>query len=141
MAPRVGVDEDGTRATKIHNYGVRGLTPDFVSQVLLLVTVGLAIYDPSLELHILSNFRWKFISELKDTGMGLIGYHVSLKVLKMRDFSSLMPTRFFHQVSPSGDTVYVFIDANDLFKASKVANAIKLQTTQSIWMDLGKFAK
>ena len=95
MAPRVGVDEEGTRATKIHNYGVRGLTPDFVSQVLLLVTLGLAIYDPSLELHILSNFRWKFISELKDTGMGLIGYHVSLKVLKMRDFSSLMPTLFF----------------------------------------------
>ena len=52
-----------------------------------------------------------------------------------------MPTLFFHKVSPSGDTVYVFIDANDLFKASKVANAIKLQTTQSIWMDLGKFAK
>ena len=85
MAPRVPVDEDGTHVSVIHNHARKGL----------------AIYDKSQVLHTLSNFHWKFISELKDPALGLVGYHVGIKVqfhfslvlqpLKSSSFSS----RFF----------------------------------------------
>ena len=65
MAPRVPVDEDGSQVSIIHNHG----------------TKGLAIYDKTQALHLLSNFHWKFITELKDPALDMMGYHVGIKVL------------------------------------------------------------
>ena len=65
MAPRhQPPDEDGNHVSIIHNYGKKGL----------------AIYDKFQVLHFISNFHWKFVSELKDTSMDLVGYLVGLKV-------------------------------------------------------------
>ena len=67
MAPRVPVDEDGASVSIIHNSSSGNK--------------GLAIYDKSQCLHLLSNFHWKFITELKDPAMDMVGYLVAVKVL------------------------------------------------------------
>ena len=57
-------DEDGSQVSIIHNHGKRGL----------------AIYDKTQLIHYLSNFHWKFVSELRDAALDLVGYLVAIKV-------------------------------------------------------------
>ena len=123
MAPRVPVDEDGLQVSIIHNHG----------------TKVLAIYDKSQCLHILSNFHWKFITELKDSGLDMVGYLVGIKVLFV--FLSKSFLIFFIQVFPPGEVVYVYIDVSDLYKVLSVKKAIQMQTKHIVWMDMGKFTK
>jgi len=84
---------------------------------------GLAIYDNVQVLHTLSNFHWDFIAELKDPALGLVGYNVGITVF------------------PEGQVGYVFIARKDLLKERRVEDAIRRQTKQSIWMNLGQFSK
>ena len=123
MAPRVPTDEDGTTVSIIHNHGRKGL----------------AIYDKSQCLHVLSNFHWKFIAELKDPGMDMIGYHVGIKVIFQFLYQTILI--LFIQVFPAAEVVYVYIELKDLLKVGQVQKAIQMQTTHTIWMDLGKFTK
>jgi hypothetical protein len=57
-------DDDGPTVSVIHNHAQKGL----------------CIYDKSQVLHRLSNFGLKFISELKDTALDMVGYLFALKV-------------------------------------------------------------
>ena len=65
MAPRPRLpDDDDPQVSIIHNHGKRGL----------------AIYDKSEIIHYLPNFHWKFVSELRDSSLDLVGYLVAIKV-------------------------------------------------------------
>ena len=86
----------------------------------------LGIFDKHQTFHQLSNFNIKFVSELKDTKMDLMGYLWALKIY------------------PSNQVCYVFMSDTHMQKPFLVLRSIQLQLGESqarVWMDLGKFTK
>ena len=87
---------------------------------------GLGIFDKNQVFHQLSNFNLKFISELKDARMELMGYLWALKIY------------------PRGTVCYVFMADSAMQKPFLVFRSIQLQLGESearVWLDLGKFSK
>ena len=87
---------------------------------------GLGIFDKNQAFHQLTNFNIKFVSELKDAKMELMGYLWALKIY------------------PSSQVCYVFMSDHHMQKPFLVLRSIQLQLGEGqarVWMDLGKFNK
>ena len=107
MPARVVEDDDGPTVSVIHNH----------------IGKGLCIYDKNQLLHSLSNFSIKFVSDLRDIGMDMVGYLFALKVgakqLNVKHFKV-----FTFQIFPANEVAYVYIGHEHLNKPNMVERCI-----------------